>query len=187
MNPRVFFFRRCFLRQVSLSVAVAVLAAGSYAQTKPNKIERRDMKREAGAAPDGKVAADDAQSRAMSKLREQFEVSDDAEWEVIAARIAKVGELRRVVAGTAGFRGVVSLSDKSKRSGRSDSAHLEQDALRSAVRDKLPDAEIKQRLARMHDVHRENEAKLVRAQEELRAILTVRQEAVAVMAGLLPP
>ena len=31
----------------------------------------------------------------------------------------------------------------------------------------------------------ENEAKLVKAQEELRAVLSVRQEAIAVMAGLL--
>ena len=36
-----------------------------------------------------------------------------------------------------------------------------------AVRDKLPDAEIKARLARAHDVHRQNEAKLAKAQEEL--------------------
>jgi hypothetical protein len=32
-----------------------------------------------------------------------------------------------------------------------------------------------------------NEARLAKAQAELRAVLTVRQEAVAVLAGLLPP
>ncbi len=67
------------------------------------------------------------------------------------------------------------------------SAHPEQDALRSAVGDKLPDAEIKVRLARAHEVFQQNEALLLKVQTELRAILTVRQEAVAVMAGLLPP
>lgn len=37
------------------------------------------------------------------------------------------------------------------------------------------------------DVHRQNEAKVEKAEEELRAVLTARQEAVAVVAGLLPP
>jgi chaperonin cofactor prefoldin len=52
--------------------------------------------------------------------------------------------------------------------------------------DKLPDAEIKSRLTRLRDSRKTNEEKLQKVQEELRAVLTVRQEAVAVMAGLLP-
>jgi hypothetical protein len=52
---------------------------------------------------------------------------------------------------------------------------------------KLPDAEIKARLARVHEVYVQDGARLAKAQEELRAVLTIRQEAVAVMAGLLPP
>ena len=58
--------------------------------------------------------------------------------------------------------------------------------LSSAVRDKLPDAEIKTRLERLREVRKDNEAKLAKAQEELRAVLSVRQEAVAVLFGLLP-
>ena len=59
-------------------------------------------------------------------------------------------------------------------------------ALASAIRDNLPDAEIKSRLDRVRETRRDNEAKLTKAQEELRAVLSVRQEAVAVMFGLLP-
>jgi hypothetical protein len=59
-------------------------------------------------------------------------------------------------------------------------------ALQSAIRDKLPDAEIKSRLDRVRETRKDNEAKLTKAQEELRALLTVRQEAVAVMYGMLP-
>ena len=59
-------------------------------------------------------------------------------------------------------------------------------ALSSAVRDKLPDAEVKTRLERLREVRKENEVKLTKAQEELRAVLSVRQEAVAVIFGLLP-
>jgi hypothetical protein len=35
-------------------------------------------------------------------------------------------------------------------------------------------------------MRKDSEVKLAKAQEDLRAVLTVRQEAVAVMAGLLP-
>lgn len=55
------------------------------------------------------------------------------------------------------------------------------------MKDKLPDAEIKSRLDRAHEVQQQKEAQLARAQADLRAVLTVRQEAVAVLAGLLPP
>ena len=50
----------------------------------------------------------------------------------------------------------------------------------------MPDGEIKARLDRLREVRKENEAKLAKAQEDLRAVLTVRQEAIAVMYGLLP-
>jgi hypothetical protein len=61
----------------------------------------------------------------------------------------------------------------------------ELDGLRAAITDKLPDAEIKARLARLRDARKQNEAKLDQAREDLRAVLSVRQEAVLVMAGLL--
>jgi hypothetical protein len=62
----------------------------------------------------------------------------------------------------------------------------EMELLSSALRDKLPDAEIKMRLDRLREARKANEANLAKAQDELRAVLSVRQEAVAVMFGLLP-
>ena len=194
--------RRLHAGRPFLMIAIAVAcSAFSFAQGKPNKADRRELKREMIAdATDFKpgkrdVAADrsigrpgpeDAQSRMLSRLREQMEITDDAEWDLIGERIAKVGELRRSAAGSLpGPRGGSPVPDKSKRSGGS--GQPEQDALRAAVAEKMPDAEIKMRLARMHEVHQQNEARLVKAQEELRAVLSVRQEAVAVMVGLLPP
>ena len=54
------------------------------------------------------------------------------------------------------------------------------------ARDKLPEAEIKSRLDRVREARKQNEAKLSKAQEDLRAVLSIRQEAVAVVFGLLP-
>ena len=180
-----------FLRTLLVVLASVFSAVASAQEGKPGKLERREMKSgaiEAKTEKAEKRTADDAQDRIMAKLREQFDVSDDAEWNLIAERIATVTELRRNLSGAASIRGSATIGDKVKRNSRTAvMGFQEQAALRSAVRDKLPDAEIKARLARMHDVHQQNEAKLAKAQQELRAVLTVRQEAVAVVAGLLPP
>ena len=133
----------------------------------------------------------------MTRLREQFAVTDDAEWKLITDRITAVTELRRAAGG--GFAGLAGAFGGGRggqagqgggqgggRAGRGAVANPEQDALRQAVTDKLPDAEIKSRLARLREVRKANEEKLTKAQEDLRAVLDVRQEAVAVMAGLLP-
>jgi hypothetical protein len=119
----------------------------------------------------------DVQARRMSRLRERFEVTDDAEWQLISDRITKVMELRRsVLAG-----GMRQRTDTNAAQG-----NPEQDALSTAVTDKLPDAEVKARLERLRAARKESEAKLDQAREDLRAVLTIRQEAIAVLAGILP-
>jgi len=201
MHP--FAFSHHLRRSVLLvSLALAIAAPWTARAAKPNKAETREMKRELGAegvegkvgkrddkadAPSGKPAAGDADARMMAKLREQFDVTDDAEWALIAERIIKVSELRRILGGATGAKGP-ALGDRKKPAARAEgSMQAEQAALRAAVRDKLPDAEVKARLARVHEVYQQNEARLAKAQADLRAVLTVRQEAVAVMAGLLTP
>ena len=57
-------------------------------------------------------------------------------------------------------------------------------ALTAAVTEKLPDAEIKTRLERLREMRKDSEAKLAKAQEELRGVLSVRQEAMLVIGGL---
>lgn len=131
------------------------------------------------------------QQRLMNNLREQFGVTDDAEWKAIADRITAIYELRRASGGGFGglgaFRGGGQAGQNAGAGRRGQAAASpEQDALRQAISDKLPDAEIKSRLTRLREVRKANEEKLTKAQEELRGILSVRQEAVAVMFGLLP-
>jgi Spy/CpxP family protein refolding chaperone len=106
----------------------------------------------------------------MAALRKRLEVTDDAEWNLISTRIAAVRTLQRSAGGFGGMRG----------------GSPEQQALREAVTDKLPDAEIKARLARVRAVRKDNEAKLSQARADLAAVLTVRQEAALVLMGLLP-
>lgn len=139
----------------------------------------------------------------LAGLRERLGIEDDDEWSVISERVAKVLELRRTAAETAsgffrggppggstagGTRGAPpNMAQAPMRGSRGLSGGSpEVQSLQTAVRDSLPDAEIKLRMARLRDVRQMNELKLQKAQEELRAVLTVRQEAMAVLFGLLP-
>jgi len=138
------------------------------------------------------------QARMLSGLRERMDVKDDEEWKLIAERITKVAELRRSAPGGPGMMMMMGRGPGGGGPGgpgreeggggrggfRPGGGSAEMTALASALRDKLPDAEIKSRLDRVRDQRKDNEAKLARAQDELRAVLTVRQEAMAVMAGL---
>jgi hypothetical protein len=142
------------------------------------------------------------QARMLAGLRERLGIESDDEWAVISERVAKVLELRRAASETAsgffrggppggstgGTRGAPpGVSQGPTRGSRGMSGGSpEVQSLQTAVRDSMPEAEIKLRMARLRDVRQVNELKLQKAQEELRAVLTVRQEAIAVLFGLLP-
>jgi len=182
------------LRPILLLVIPGVLWPVGLFAAKPTKAELREQKKEAGTdASSGKPGKRDdsaggAESRLLIRLREQMEVTDDTEWALIAERIKTVDDVRRLIATNPNGRVNLASSDKAKPNNRPGStAQPEQEALRAAVGDRLPDAEIKARLQRAHEVYLKNARKLEQARADLRAVLTIRQEAVAVMAGLLPP
>jgi hypothetical protein len=95
--------------------------------------------------------------------------------------------LRGMAGGQGGNNNQNGQGGRGNRQGRMGGANNpEMDALQAAINDKAPDAEVKARLERLREVRKDNEAKLTKAQEDLRAVLSVRQEAAAVLAGLLP-
>jgi len=123
------------------------------------------------------------QARLLTALRTQMEVTDDAEWQIIADRVTRILDLRRAEAAF-NFAGLGRIGGAmASRLGIQSSAEM--DALRSAVTDKATDAEIKSRIEKLREVRKQTEANLNQAREDLRAVLTVRQEAIAVLAGLL--
>jgi hypothetical protein len=187
--------RRAFLFLAGCACSSALLAqvdpnAAPADGANANGRNRRGQNGGAAAGGRGNFSPEEMQQRMSTALREQFDVSDDAEWKLISDRITVVTELRRNAmpmggGGFGGLRGGPAGAQGGGRGGRG-GASPEQDALRQAITDKLPEAEIKSRLERLREVRKANEEKLTKAQDELRAILSVRQEAVAVMAGLLP-
>lgn len=191
----------------ALTVATVLGASSTLIGQGPDDANRRRRPDDAGGDRGGRGNFDPAQmqERMLSTLRERLEIKDDEEWKLISERIAKLQEVRRNSAGAGGL-GAMMLAGRGgpggpgggpppgggDRGGRGPGGRgpgggsPEISALTSAVRDKLPDAEIKNRLDRVREIRKANEAQLAKAQEELRAVLTVRQEAVAVLFGLLP-
>lgn len=190
---------RRFFCVSTLMVAICALSGSLLAQNTAPRGDNADRRpRGPGQDGGGRGNFDPAQmqERMLNFIREQFGVTDDSEWAVISERITKVLELRRTTAAAGGMGGLAfggrgggaaPGGDSGRgRGGRGGTVSPEQDALRAALADKLPDAEIKSRLDRLREVRRQNAGKLEKAQEDLRAVLSMRQEAMAVMAGILP-
>ena len=150
----------------------------------------------------GRPDPEEMRQRMTERMREQFGVTDDAEWKVIEAKIQKVNEARRATGG--GFAAMGAFGGRrggpggdgdrpgrggegggGRRGGFGGEPSPEVEDLRKAIDAKASPDEIKARLAKVREARKANEAKLEAAQEELRKVLSVRQEAVAVMMGLV--
>ena len=136
-----------------------------------------------------------ARSRMLEHYRARLEVADDGEWRVIQERIESIlrAEHDLQVAVAAGRHkshsskssaGRAVSSGHSKHSLSFDGAEDIQ-ALQQLVQEKAPAKEIKPRLAQVREVLKAREERLANAREELRAVLSSRQEAIAVLSGLL--
>lgn len=123
--------------------------------------------------------------RMMERMREQFAVKDDAEWKLISERIEKVNDARR----ESMMRGMGMMFGG--RGGRGPGgpgggeAMPEQEALQKAIDANASSDEIKSKLAKYRDALKAKEANLSKAQDELREVLSAKQEAQAVLMGLL--
>ena len=155
-----------------------------------------------GGRGGGGFNPEEMRQRMMDRLRESFDVKDDAAWKLIEERITKVNDARRDVGFGGGGRGMMGMARPNRQGGGDQAAQGGQDrqggrqrfggeanpdaeALQKAVDDKASTDEIKAKLAKYRESKRAKQAKLTAAQEDLRKILTPRQEAVAVLYGML--
>ena len=149
------------------------------------------------------------QQRRMDALKEQMEVKDDSEWRAIKPLIQKVMDTQRAVfadrmrgamrgfgggrgggpGGPGGGGGDQGGDNGGRRRGGGGfgggEASAEAQALEKAVESKASASETKAALTKYLEARKAKEADLTKAQDELRKVLTVRQEAVATVNGLL--
>jgi len=139
--------------------------------------------------------------RMMERMKEQFGVANDDEWKIISERIEKVTEARRgTMAGGMGMfgrggggrgpggPGGDGGGGQGRGGGRGfgPQASPEAEDLQKSIDANASPEELKAKLAKLREARKANEAKLKTAQDQLKEVLNTKQEAVAVLMGLLP-
>ncbi|MCZ7638080.1 MAG: hypothetical protein M5U12_19765 [Verrucomicrobia bacterium] len=138
----------------------------------------------------GNFDPEQMRQRMEERMRQQFGVTDDAEWKVISDRIQKVNELRRDAA-FGGMRGMMrppggdqqGPGGARQRFGGEPSP--EEEALTRVIESNASAEQIKTAMAKYREARKANEEKLAKAQDDLKAVLSVKQEAVALRMGLV--
>ena len=151
----------------------------------------------------GNIDPAEFRQRMMDNYRERLEIKGDDEWKAIQPLIEKVTEARREVGfggggfafgrGGGGRRGGGNADAQAngnnqggRRGGfRGGEPSPEAEELQKAIDSNASKDELKAKLAKFRDARKDKEAKLAKAQEDLKKVLTVKQEAAAVLMGLL--
>jgi hypothetical protein len=174
-----------------LTLAACVAA---FAFVAPNK---------AAAQP----SPEEFRQRMMDGLRERLAITNDAEWDAISPKIAKVMDAQRDVMSMriGGMRGMFGGGRQRRNADDNGGGNADNNgggrrrgggmfggepaasvtALQTALENKAPKEEIKTKLAAVRAESKQKEATLQAAREDLRGVLTSRQEATLVVAGLL--
>jgi hypothetical protein len=151
-----------------------------------------------GGRPGGNFDPSQFRQRMMEQIRTNLNVTNDDEWTVIQTRVEKVMQTRREVEvrsmGMGGPGGPPPNGGPGGgppggfggRGGFGPQASEEQKALQKALEDNAPAAQIKEALAKLRVSRKDRETKLAAAQADLRNVLASKQEARAVLMGLLP-
>lgn len=171
------------LQSLVTGVALALVATASQlpAQNTPAAPAAPGAAAPGGGRTRGNFDPAEFRTRMLERTREQFEVKDDAEWKLISDRVEKVFTAQRDARSGGGFGG--RPPGGGNRPGSEPNPDAE--ALQKAIEAKAPTAELKTKLAKFRDSRKEKDAKVEKAQDELRQLLSARQEAQAVLMGLL--
>jgi hypothetical protein len=140
------------------------------------------------------------QQRMMEQVRNNLGVTNDDEWSAIQPLVQKVMEARREAGNGGGMgmgfggpppggpppNGGGGNAGPGRRFGFGPPPSEEQKALRKAIEDKAPLSQVKDALAKYRAARKDKQARLESAQADLKSVLSARQEAQAVLMGLLP-
>jgi len=173
------------IKSLSLLVVTAVFAGVTVDISAQERDRNRDRGGDRGGRDRGQRGEWDRSQimdRIMDRYRENLGFSV-AEWKVVRPKVQAVMDNR-----ISGASGMMSMFGGSRR-GRGGDSSTEKTPT-SELRDLLEkeDAskgDIKAKLAAYRADRKAREAKLKKAQEDLRQLLTIKQEAQAVLAGLL--
>jgi hypothetical protein len=174
-------------RGLALAGIAAALCLGN------GKVMAQDNNRPPGGGPGRNFDPAQFQQRMMERIKENLEITDDAEWKAIEPLVQKVMDARRDSFGGMG-RGMMfgrgpRGGDNANQGGRArmfgGTPVPEAEALQKAIDGKASNAEMKAAIAKYAEARKAKQAELEKAQADLRKVLSVRQEALAMLNGLL--
>ena len=173
-----------FIKSLSLLVVTAVFASVTVDISAQERDRDRDRgNRERGERGNrGNFDRSQIMERIMERYRENLGISV-AEWKVVQPKVQAVMDNR-----ISGASGMMSFFGGRGSRGRGDSSteKTPTSELRDLLeKDDASKGDIKAKLAAYRADRKAREAKLKKAQEDLRQLLTLKQEAQAVLSGLL--
>ncbi len=140
------------------------------------------------------------QQMMLDQTRQSLNITNDEEWKAIQPLVQNVMDARREIGfggggmrmmfggpgGPGGTQGGNQSGNAQRAMRFGPQASAEQQALQKALDDGAPAAQVKEAMAKLRAAKQEKQAKLEAAQEKLRSVLTTKQEAQALLQGLLP-
>ena len=132
------------------------------------------------------------QQRIMERVQTELGLTNETDWSAIQPLVQKVMDARRD-AGNGGMGRMFRQRGNNNNGGPQGGGRgmfggtpsPEAEALQKAIDDNAPKDQIKTLLGKYQASQKVKQAKLVAAQADLRAVLTVKQEASATLLGLL--
>ena len=150
---------------------------------------------------------EEIRAQMLDKVRDRLEIKDDAEWSAIKPKVNKTMDAAQEVLRMRDLSSILpDFGNFRRRDNSGDNTNNNADrprrrrggmgmfggdptpsvaALEKALEDKAPKEEIKTKLAAVRAELKDKEAKLAAAREDLRSVLTAKQEAALVVNGIL--
>ncbi len=171
-----------FIKSLSLLVVTAVFASVTVDVSAQERDRNRDRGNRERGGERGQWDRSQIMERIMDRYRENLGFSV-AEWKVVQPKVQAVMDNR--ISGASGMMSMFGGSRRG-RGGDSSAEKTPTSELRDLLeKDDASKVDIKAKLAAYRKDRKAREAKLKKAQEDLRQLLTIKQEAQAVLAGLL--
>jgi hypothetical protein len=170
------------MRPLMLMIGLAALLAGT------GNVIAQDNGGDGGGRRGGGGNFDPAQfqQQMMDRFKDRLEVTNADEWAAVQGLIQKVMDARRATFSGMGFGGRRGGGgNNGGRGGNNVTSMPEAEDLQKALDAKSSPDELKAKMAKLRDARKAKEAASIKAQDDLRKVLTVRQEATAVSMGLL--
>lgn len=181
------------LTMCAMAITLAIGATSLMAQGGGGQSGGQGGGGNGGGGPGGwrNMTPEQRQERMLSGIQDRLGFTNDTDWSAVKPMVQKVLDARRDVGFGGGFGMMGGRNRGGGQGGQGgggpfgQQAGPEQQALQDALDNDAPSGQIKDLLAKYKASQKAKQEKLVAAQEDLKKVLTTKQEAQAYLMGLV--